>query len=70
MKNLTVVILTKNEEYNIADSVKSAFKKVLEKCFTNLQIKNYCPHSPKKPDYFYKHIEGTKEHVRNHKRKF
>lgn len=48
---------------------KSAFKKVLKKCFTNLQIKNYCPQSPKKPDYFYKHIEGTKEHVRNQKRK-
>lgn len=26
MKNLTVVILTKNEEHNIADAVKSAFK--------------------------------------------
>lgn len=26
MSNLTVVILTKNEEYNIADAVKSAFK--------------------------------------------
>ena len=48
---------------------KVLLKKVLKKCFTNLHIKNYCPHSPKKPDYFYKHIEGTKEHVRNQKRK-
>ena len=49
---------------------KKCLKNFFKKYFTNLQIKNYCPHSPKKPDYFYKHIEGTKEHVRNQKIKF
>lgn len=60
---------TVNWLYSIQTQNKNAFKKVLEKCFTNLQIQN-CTTLPKKPDYFYKHIEGTKEHVRNHKRKF